>query len=91
MDITCFAEEKNNTVRIIKEATFVGVVTVIVGYIASILLKPYFGVSLPDICKTWNKKHVMEISLFMTGFVLHIIMEKTGINKKYATYRSLLN
>ena len=91
MDVKFFSEEKNESVRIFKEATFVGIAVVVVGYIVSMILKPYFGVSLPDICKTWNKKHVMEISLFMTGFVLYIIMEKTGINKKYATYRSLIN
>ena len=91
MDVKFFSEEKNNTVRIIKEATFVGVLVVIVGYIASMLLKPYLGMSLPDICKTWNKKHVMEISLFVTGFIVYIIMEKAGINKKYATYRNLIN
>jgi len=30
----------------------------------------------------------MEASLFMTGFLLHIILEITGINRDYAVYRA---
>jgi hypothetical protein len=86
-----FANERNNTVRVIKEATFVGILTALIGYVASALVKPYFKVDLPEICKSWNKKHLMEMSLFATGFLLHIFLEFTGMNKTYALYRAQLN
>ena len=77
-----------NVIRVVKEGIFVGVLTVLVGYVASYLVKPYFKIDLPDICKNWNAKHVMEWSLFITGFLVHVFLEITGLNKKYALYRS---
>ena len=85
-----FSQERNNILRVIKEATFVGILTALIGYVASALVKPYFKVDLPEICKSWNKKHLMEISLFATGFLLHIFLEFTGMNKTYALYRAKL-
>jgi hypothetical protein len=85
-----FTNERNNTFRVIKEATFVGILTALIGYIASALVKPYFKVDLPEICKSWNKKYLMEMSLFSTGFLLHIFLEFTGMNKTYAVYRANL-
>ncbi len=85
-----FANERNNTLRVIKEATFVGILTALIGYVASALVKPYFNVDLPEICKSWNKKYLMEASLFATGFLLHIFLEFTGMNKTYALYRAKL-
>jgi len=74
--------------RVFIEACTLGLLVMLVGVIASRLVKPYFSVSLPEICKTWNKKYVMEATLFGTGFLLHIILEFTRINKEYALYRS---
>ena len=85
-----FSQERNNTLRVIKEATFVGILTALIGYVASALVKPYFNVDLPEICKSWNKKYLMEASLFATGFLLHIFLEFTGMNKTYAVYRANL-
>jgi hypothetical protein len=76
--------------RVFIEACIVGLLVMLIGSIVSKLLKPYFKVTLPEICKKWNKKHIMEVSLFMTGFVLHIILEVTGINKEYAAYKMSL-
>jgi hypothetical protein len=80
--------EKNNTVRVFKEATIVGILTVITAHIIKYIVKPYFKVDLPEICEKWNKKHVFEVSMFLTGFVLHIVLEISGANKTYALYRS---
>jgi hypothetical protein len=85
-----FSQERNNTLRVIKEAVFVGILTALIGYVASALVKPYFNVDLPEICKSWNKKYLMEASLFATGFLLHIFLEFTGMNKTYAVYRANL-
>lgn len=74
--------------RVFIEACVAGLLVMLVGSIASKLVRPYFKISLPEICKSWNKKNIMEISLFMTGFLLHVILELTGLNKQYAVYRA---
>ena len=83
--------EKNNVLRVIKEGIFVGILTVMIGYAASYIVKPYFKIDLPQICNQWNAKSVMEWTLFFTGFLAHVFLEVTGINKKYALYRSQLD
>ena len=62
-----------NVIRVVKEGIFVGILTVLVGYVASYLVKPYFKIDLPEICRQWNSKKIMEWTLFLTGFLLHII------------------
>ena len=69
--------------QLLIEAACVGVMVVIMGFIISFILSKFFSTNLPAICKTWNKNHIMEISLFLTGFFLHIICEFTGLNKWY--------
>lgn len=66
---------------VMKEAFFVGILTVIVGTLITLLFK---GKSQSQSqCKDWNKNYVMEWSLFLTGFAIHIICEYMGINKWY--------
>ena len=69
--------------KLIIEAVVVGMVTVVVGTIVAFILGRFFSTDLPKICKAWNKNHIMEISLFFTGFLIHIICEFTGINGWY--------
>ena len=68
---------------VVIEAVFVGIMTVIVGVIVGLILGKIFSTNLPAICKTWNKNHIMELSLFLTGFLLHLICEFSGLNKWY--------
>lgn len=75
----------NRVVRVIIEAIVVGLLlipfTYIAGWIArSIVKKP----SLPDVCASWNKNYIMEINLFIAGFLFHIVCELVGLNKWYA-------
>jgi hypothetical protein len=56
-------------------AIVLGLVIVIVGLLSSVLVKPLFGVSLPEVCKKWNQNHVMEFSLFFTGFISYYVLK----------------
>ena len=74
----------NYFVHLIIEAICVGVSVVLIGTMLS------FGVSkfypkpfLPKICSSYNKYHVMEFTLFFTGFLVHILFEAVGANYWY--------
>lgn len=69
--------------KLLKEAVVVGIATVVIGTLVGFVMGKLFSMNLPAICKKWNKNHIMEITLFLTGFLLHIICEYTGINKWY--------
>ena len=69
--------------NLIIEAFVIGVITVIVGSLVGFIIGTFFSSDLPKICKTWNKNHIMEICLFLTGFIIHLMCEFTGINKWY--------
>ena len=69
--------------KLLIESIAVGIITVVVGTIAGLVVGKLFSSNLPKVCKKWNKNHVMEISLFLTGFTLHFLFELLGLNKYY--------
>jgi hypothetical protein len=71
---------------LITEALVVGVVMVIIGLIVSFTIAPGFRVKLPEVCSSWNEKHVMEITLFFTGFLGHLFFEAVGANGWYCKH-----
>jgi hypothetical protein len=46
-----------------------GILFVLIGYVSNFLVRPFFKVSLPPICRDWNKNHIMEASLFTAGIL----------------------
>ena len=69
--------------KLLVEAVVVGLMVLIVGSAVGYVVGRLNSVDLPKVCKKWNKNHVMEISLFFTGVVLHLLCEISGINKYY--------
>ena len=69
--------------KIISEAFVIGVMTVVMAHLVSLIIRPYLKITLPEACGTWNKYHVMETTLFLTGFLLHVILEYSGMNEKW--------
>lgn len=69
--------------KLLIEALVVGIATVIVGSIVGYSISLFLKSDLPKVCKDWNKFYVMEISLFLTGFLVHLISEFTGVNRWY--------
>ena len=72
-----------NASKVLKEALFVGLLVVVGGTIVSKVIGGFFSSDLPPACKKWNKFHVMEISLFFTGVLVHFFCEAVGFNKWY--------
>ena len=74
--------EDNKNVRLLIEAAVVGIITVVVGYIVIWILSN-FNKDAKDINKEWNKNHIMELVLFLTGVCIHLLCEVSGINSWY--------
>jgi hypothetical protein len=69
--------------QVLIEAFVVGLATVLVGVCVQELLKrTTLKVKCTHKCD-WNKNYIREISLFLTGFILHIAFEITGGNTWY--------
>lgn len=74
-------------ITIIIEAIVVGLVLVPISYIAGWIAVNLVGKpSLPDVCKQWNDRYIMEINLFLAGFMFHILCQVSGVNKWYVDY-----
>ena len=65
------------------EAVVVGVVLVFATYLSVVLTKTL--VPVVEEGEYFNKYRVMEISIFVAGFLTHIFFEKVGLNKAYCT------
>jgi len=70
--------------KVILESIIVGLMLIPFTYVASYIAK-YISKkpSLPDICSKWNQYYVMEITLFLSGFIFHFMSEIVGLNKWY--------
>jgi membrane protein DedA with SNARE-associated domain len=69
--------------RLLVEMFMVGLMTVAVGSLVGYIIGKMVSSDLPSKCKEWNKFYVMEISLFITGALIHLVCEVTGINGWY--------
>jgi ABC-type antimicrobial peptide transport system permease subunit len=76
----------NYYLQLLLEAFVVGISTVIMGTVVGFIV----GKAVPSNVSTtakgqndWNKYYVMEISLFFTGFCLHLVYEILGLNSWY--------
>jgi hypothetical protein len=62
------------------QAVMFGVVSILLGLILSAIfgfLKP----ELPKECEVWDKYYVMEIVLFLTGFILRYLLTNQTVLK----------
>lgn len=65
--------------NLLSNAIVTGIVLIILGLIMSMIfknLKP----ELSKDCDKWNENHVMEISLFFTGFVFRYLLENKTLS-----------
>lgn len=70
--------------QLLIEATAVGLLlipcTYLAGYIVKLVGKKP---TLPEVCSTWNEFYIMELNLFLAGFLFHIICQVVGLNSWY--------
>lgn len=66
------------------EAGVVGLATIVVGVVVGLSLKNLFKLNMPISHKNINKNNMVML-LFITGFLIHIICEFSGLNKWYCS------
>ena len=64
------------------EAFLVGLLVLTVGLVTS---AAFMLLPRPQDPKRWNAYMYMEMSLFLTGVIVHLGCEATGLNKLYCT------
>ena len=57
----------------IKQALVFSFIVLLVGIVVGFIIGQIFKSDLPSVCKKWNKHHVMEISLLITGFISYLV------------------
>jgi hypothetical protein len=76
----------NYYLQLLLEAFVVGISTVIMGTVVGFIVGKTVSSNGSATAKgqnDWNKYYVMEISLFFTGFFLHLVYEILGLNNWY--------
>jgi hypothetical protein len=71
--------------NVLQEGIAVGIFTTAVGLVVSMIVK---NLPLPKDKTNWNRYHVMELSLFVTGFAAHVLLQITGGNAWYCEHGS---
>jgi len=61
------------------EAFIVGILNLFIGFIISYI-------SMGDKAKTFDHWPGVLLSFFITGVIIHLLCEVTGLNKKYCKY-----
>jgi hypothetical protein len=73
------------TPKLLLEAFVFGVLTVLVGLAVKYAVGHvnFFKVDRPEGCSgwDWNKHYVLEGSLFLTGFCMHLVSQLVGVDR----------
>ncbi len=82
----------NYLLKLFIEATVVGIGLIVVGTLIAYAVRNFYPKPvLPKSCASYNKYYVMEFTLFLTGFVFHLMCEAFGINHWYLTNSAAAN
>lgn len=65
-----------NIFIIFKEAFFIGLLTIIIGIIIKYFINLFFK----------ENNYIIILILFITGFIIHIVCQISGINKFFCKY-----
>ena len=81
--------------KLLYETICIGLITSLIG---SMVIKIIIGfnkveknesINMERTIKNWNKNYLLEISLFFTGILIHLILEYIGLNKWYCEKKCL--
>jgi len=69
------------TLRFLSELVVVGFLTVLFGYVVMWLMKMIHGSEVYAACNILSENYVLEKTLFLTGVVMYLALEVSGVNK----------
>jgi xanthine/uracil permease len=69
--------------NLLTEAIITGFIVLLIGTLIVAIMKHFGNLQFDKNNEEWNKNHVMELSLFLTGVFTHLLCEITGVNKMY--------
>jgi hypothetical protein len=72
--------QKTTTSKVLYQAVLFGIVVVLLGLILSALLASQKPV-LPVECDKWDEYYIMEINLFLIGFIIRYGLEVDMVRK----------
>ena len=73
--------------QVLYEALVIGIATLIIGSLFRLSMTVIMGIDSPVKGESWNKYYLDEVCLFLTGVVIHLVCEITGVNKWYCDKR----
>jgi len=62
-------------ISIVVKSLFLGAIVVLMGLVSSRIVKVFHRSVVPRECANWNKHHLMEKSLFITGFLTGVLIQ----------------
>jgi hypothetical protein len=74
-----FLNQLSPNVRLVVEGLILGLLLILIVYATKFIVRPFLKVDLPEVCKGWNKKWIMEVSLLLASVILWIVIKKTQI------------
>lgn len=76
------------TRRVALEGTIVGIVLAVVGLVVTWAIDRSGLSRVKAECRDFNKHHIMEVALFLTGMGTHFFFEVVGLNHSYTRYKA---
>lgn len=66
--------------KIFYQAVMFGVVSILLGLILSAVFR-FLKPELPEECSEWDKYYVMEVIMFLTGFIIRYMLTNENISQ----------